>query len=430
MTIQIGGFRNGCLPPDQRAALLSSLASDRDPYSNTGSDSQLGTAELTAHVDYLALLWTAPDTLDFESLILETFGERLCWDLGYPKRVGILWDIWVSSVRGLSLGVQRGDRQNRYRCTIPGSLCTSVDPSSLWWFCRRMDAMGATCSRFDIAIDDYSKRLSITDCLRSLLDCQYHGFNRWRLIHGSGRSGDTGTTLYLGSRTSERMIRIYDKFLESSGAVDSVRFETEFKGELANSVFLWYVGNSGIYDRTLDLAGTATAGIGFVDRTDKNLQRCALQPFWRLFLERLGERVRPTVRRTEVTIERKLEWVRRSVSKTLAVLGDALGANRIDELIFELKIDAKKRYTSHDEYVIQQYKESKTRTESWFQRINQLYYKDENSLITIHENSIQLINEFSLITITERSCIVIKELLSILINKTISNLVRLHPLLA
>lgn len=55
-----------------------------------------------------------------------------------------------------------------------------------------------------------------------------------RLIEGYGE----GNTLYLGSRKSERMIRVYNKEKESEGRYPaSVRIEVEFKGEQARSVY-------------------------------------------------------------------------------------------------------------------------------------------------------------------------------------------------
>lgn len=48
------------------------------------------------------------------------------------------------------------------------------------------------------------------------------------------KNGAIGETIYIGSRDSERFIRIYDKKYSD---IDGIRFETEYKGTIAGGVF-------------------------------------------------------------------------------------------------------------------------------------------------------------------------------------------------
>lgn len=64
------------------------------------------------------------------------------------------------------------------------------------------------------------------------------GVSGWKVTHIDG--GEHGTTTYVGSRTSDIFIRIYDKDRESEGDEDyenAIRYEVEFKGEAAKEVW-------------------------------------------------------------------------------------------------------------------------------------------------------------------------------------------------
>jgi len=88
---------------------------------------------------------------------------------------------------------------------------------------------GWNCSRLDFAID--------------LLDTEYtpeQFWREWRDAHKGNMQksltlieGTNGNTAYLGSRTSEKYIRCYDKGAEQGVAQSWIRLEMEFKAESA-----------------------------------------------------------------------------------------------------------------------------------------------------------------------------------------------------
>lgn len=64
------------------------------------------------------------------------------------------------------------------------------------------------------------------------------GVSGWKVTHIDG--GEHGTTTYIGSRTSDIFIRIYDKYRESEGDKDyenAIRYEVEYKGRAAKEVW-------------------------------------------------------------------------------------------------------------------------------------------------------------------------------------------------
>jgi hypothetical protein len=89
----------------------------------------------------------------------------------------------------------------------------------------------ATCSRIDIAIDVTSIRL-VKDLIACIKDDKVKTHvKKWGVIEGN----DGGTTLYVGSRDSERMLRIYDKAVEQGLTGQTWdRIELEVKGQAAH----------------------------------------------------------------------------------------------------------------------------------------------------------------------------------------------------
>lgn len=88
-------------------------------------------------------------------------------------------------------------------------------------------------SRIDLCFDDFDKTFRPHDYLH-WLDAGHvsHNFKaRAFFVAASGAE-----TLYFGKMRSDKFLRIYDKFLESDGAVDSVRYEFEIHGRPAKEL--------------------------------------------------------------------------------------------------------------------------------------------------------------------------------------------------
>lgn len=92
---------------------------------------------------------------------------------------------------------------------------------------------GCRPSRLDLAFDDYSKRFSPADYERWLLE----GFFNTRMKkHGFFCDDKKGYTFYLGNRR-KKLIRIYDKDIESAGEIKAVRYEFELHDLYAQAMF-------------------------------------------------------------------------------------------------------------------------------------------------------------------------------------------------
>lgn len=90
-------------------------------------------------------------------------------------------------------------------------------------------------SRIDLSIDLMDNGLlAKTLAGDTLNDRMDWGRRNATVVMGQGEKG--GCTVYVGARTSPKMLRVYDKFTESKGKVPSTRFEFELKAEAAQSV--------------------------------------------------------------------------------------------------------------------------------------------------------------------------------------------------
>lgn len=143
----------------------------------------------------------------------------------------------VSSALTPALRVMATEPDNRMGVHVSwsGSALRTVNPRAVL---RQALALGANVTRIDIAIDHYGW-LDL-EGYKAALDegAAVTRARDWNLIDGR-----TGKTLYVGSRTSEKFLRIYDKAAESGHEGHWYRIELECKGDTARGVALHVDGN-------------------------------------------------------------------------------------------------------------------------------------------------------------------------------------------
>lgn len=120
---------------------------------------------------------------------------------------------------------------------LDGECCRSLRSEGRFFTIVRQlaEIEGARCSRIDLAFDVDSR--SVLDlahaAVRAGAFVSPANRNSWRTVEG----GDGGLTVYLGSRQSERFLRIYDKAAQQKTGGEWTRFELEVKGERADPTF-------------------------------------------------------------------------------------------------------------------------------------------------------------------------------------------------
>lgn len=333
------------------------------PDSNTGSDS-LATgchsAAVGVRIDNLTLLWQLGDRRDFFQSIDLYLGIKFDINIQQNRKIGIVWHRSQSSPSG-TLYSERDTADGKVYCrlSLSGQDCERADWNKLRGFmayCRRY-LVALSCSRVDIAVDDYAKALDYRDIEQALKEGNYTGFQSARVLVNYGEKRG-GFTVYLGSRSSEKMVRFYDKFAESHGVYDCYRFEVEWKGDLANKMFaliLDFPEDERSYHQ--ELLDYAVSAIDFLDKKDKNLSRNIRLEWWENWIAKIQHCPRwVVVKRIKTTIEEKKNWIERSVSKSLLILERAIGVERLEHFLAECKERAVSRINTMDELILDDYR--------------------------------------------------------------------------
>jgi len=338
-----------------------------DPLSNTGSDSHPPTETtdyVTARIDSVSLLWEKWGSGNILLALTRYLGVRIGNVHSVGRKIGLVWDRTWSSVCGCLLSERDGAGGKVYvRLSLSGEACGRVDSARLGaflvWCHRRLSHL--KCSRLDIAIDDFGKRLDLEDLQSACEEGNHFGFKESKsTVNYGGKFG--GYTVNLGSRHSNNYIRVYDKNAESKGEINAQRFEAEKKAELANEIFLLLIQcpfQGRKYQQ--NLIDLAIGGIGFIDKQSKNLSRNLLLDWWEEWLDYLhATPIRPHVRRYRTNIGKKKDWLERSAAKSLALLIDALGQLEAAKYINKLISGGRLRYKEIDELILAEYRETQT----------------------------------------------------------------------
>jgi DNA relaxase NicK len=304
-------------------------------------------------------LWDKNGSTDIIGVIDRFLG--VTFDIVNPigRKIGVWWDRCYSSPSG-SLYSERDGFLGKVHCrlSISGEACTRVGNRKLRGFALWCQAnlRGLKCSRIDLAVDDYSQMLEYDQIKTALEQGQYAGFKMADCVKNYGSKWH-GWTIYLGRRLSDKFVRIYDKYAESKGQIKATRWETEYKHELANKVFAAYLefpeDEAEFQSKIVDIA---IGGVAFVDKKDKNIIRCSLLDWWRewlAFLQCSPFRVRTA--KAETSINKKQNWLSRSVVRSLALVKDAIGEIRFEHFLDTEMAEARLKYTNMDELILRDY---------------------------------------------------------------------------
>jgi hypothetical protein len=125
-----------------------------------------------------------------------------------------------------------------FTLVLPGKACQLAGPNFLKGFLVYALSTGAKFPRIDTAIDDWQNRI---DPDRFLKECKgpdkvTHVKKARRMSEESLRShaDELGKTIYLGSKNSDRMLRVYGKYAESNGQIAAYRMGLQERKKYAN----------------------------------------------------------------------------------------------------------------------------------------------------------------------------------------------------
>lgn len=239
--------------------------------------------------------------------------------------------------------------------TLSGTALQRTKLASLHAFCKIMLVLGAHCSRIDFACDDYSKKLFTIDNLR--LASETGNFSGCRATSTSVKtSGDGGWLVTFGQRSNSRYCRFYNKSIESKGAIDSHRFEAEYKDTYASTIFANFcsLDLDCLTDFVLRLLG---GSIDFIDRQfAQPLARCSRLDWWSNFLSITGGAIAWAVPRIIRTIAKTIEWVKHKVATSLIVIKKCFGVAGYQKWFTDILVTAESKLNSSHYSRIENYK--------------------------------------------------------------------------
>lgn len=300
---------------------------------------------LTVSIDWIAFtvmkLNTVQDVVNFLGYETCNFTQMPKGGMGYKSMikldgypVTILYDgkedmgIHVS-ISGTAIPEVIKTYKKTLACDTPFGLGyeISLDSTVLIEFLSAIRKLG-NLSRIDLAIDDMGcKYFTMDDVESALMEHRILSkFRNWRNLCERTLSGEkSGHTIYLGSRTSDIFLRVYDKMLERTKQADGeismtsfswVRWELELKNERACQVA----------DMLIDKKELGRVCVGILNNymriinlDDNNRSRCSIDSKWIEFIDTM-ERLRLYVRDEPKTLEDKLRWFNSQVAPTLTGL--------------------------------------------------------------------------------------------------------------
>lgn len=254
--------------------------------------------------------------------------------------------------------------------SIPGRVLSAMSAKKIHTFFGILVAYGFHCSKLDIAVDDFGKRLKLDKIIAALKAKNRTKFTYHRVIEDSNK----GFTIYMGTAESARMTKFYDKDIESKGKIKSYRLETRFNNKIAHDVLLNWLSinqkNEGWEkDSANYLIKSVVGSIDFRDREskpgEKNLGRLKRLDWWQEFINELGIDgvICHSAPIPKTSLERATNWMKRSVMRRLTCLLTAFqddGEAWLMQRLQEAKLSLKERHHVDIEQYSREYAQHKT----------------------------------------------------------------------
>lgn len=217
------------------------------------------------------------------------------------------------------------------------------DGDTLLALFQHLKAHHCQISRIDIAYDDFDKIITPFQYAKWKIDKNM--VTRYCKCQFVACDSEKGSTFYLGSRKSGKMLRIYDKDYESKGEIKSIRYEFELRREFGRMFFDWILeGNNFIFEEYL---------LSWFDIKDfssnKNRTQAPRLKEFQDFLEKSifirkmypDELVPCSIPRTysSPTFDRKMQWVRNCTLRNLKLFVNSFGFQHLIDCLDDIELN-------------------------------------------------------------------------------------------
>lgn len=208
--------------------------------------------------------------------------------------------------------------------SLPSKFLQGCDKTYLLLrFMRQITSLMFRPTRIDLYLDDYTKSLSFLNIEAAYDANLHHGFDDLIEYRKKKKAIHAGRTLYLGSPQADKMVRIYEKFLESHGEVDAIRLEAQLKDNYCNDAWGFLLRSN---EETLSQTAVNIAinCIDFYQGDRKNKKRV---DWWQKTHDLVNAtHIKITCGRLKNSIERSMEWIQHGgVARALATVRNYYG---------------------------------------------------------------------------------------------------------
>ena len=224
----------------------------------------------------------------------------------------------------------RGSRPGRLRIHLTGKAIAAAGQEELRDFaCVVCAIYKGRATRIDLACDDFDRLTNFDDLAAAQRNRNYVGVRRHRVTRSGGLSEDDGETYYFGAKSSDVQLRAYDKFIESGGRINCIRWELQLRRAKAAEACLQWTNLAGGCAQSVAgfISGCVAGAVDFIDRSagHKDLSRCERLPWWERLRSYMGEARKILVEPAVPLMAAKLAWVCKSVMPSLATIQKYLG---------------------------------------------------------------------------------------------------------
>lgn len=180
-------------------------------------------------------------------------------------------------------------------------------------------------TRLDLAIDDKGCNYYSVDDVRKICNdgrCASR-FKKWNSMKESYIGGaDVGNTVYIGKRSSDCFLRVYDKRLEQISKLDKdvgfnwVRWELELKKERSQRAVDYLLLDCSLGGVAI---GILSNYFRVVVKDDSNITRCSTDPLWKKFVEGV-EKLHLSLNKVIKSISKKKDWIIKQCLPTISAV--------------------------------------------------------------------------------------------------------------
>ena len=265
-------------------------------------------------------------------------------------------------------------------------------PGKIWADLKLMDqyrliqglffTYSAHGTRFDIALDDYKRRVSPKSVERAVEKGDYAYFRKWKKVVNGGKNLLPVTTIYMGC--GNRGIRKKGLVFYNAEAVhgiDADRWELRYRQEYARAMFDGFAraNFSEIHKLRFDakdmdqetvklaenelarsLAQMVVGSVDFLkrskkgsDKREKNLDRCKRYRWWQSLRNDVGAMKTIIVTRPKPTLEGTIKWIERQVMVSMTMLRDGWGYMSFQSWFLGQMEKARERYDDMNKLTIE-----------------------------------------------------------------------------